>query len=154
MMPVPEPTTVWMVPLERGVQPVDVEGTLELGHGELVFTPGRAGVPHAIPLGAVTAVKRHKISPILTVSWVEGAAARRAAFYFAPPPPIEPIVGTAPVTVRDANAASAGKQSRRRQRRKNTLYLSTLGGELKPAIAEWTAEVRTAVAAAKSGPVD
>lgn len=154
MMPMPELTTVWMVPLQHDMQPVDVEGTLELDHGELVFTPARGGVTEGIPLGSVTAVKRHRISPILTVSWVEGAAARRAAFYFAPPPPIEPIVGTAPVTVREANFPSAGKPSRRRQRRKNTLYLSTLGGELKPAIAEWTSQVRAAVAAAKSGSAD
>jgi hypothetical protein len=148
----PEPTTVWMVPLQRGVAPVDVEGTLSLGRTDLVFTALGREATETIALGSVRSVKRHRISPILTIAWTDGQQDRRVGFYFAPPPPIEPIVGTRPDTVREANFPAAGKQSRRRQRRKNTLYLSTLGGELKPAIAAWTSEVRAAVAAARDLP--
>ncbi|HEX6844006.1 MAG TPA: hypothetical protein VF235_02715 [Actinomycetota bacterium] len=138
----PEPTTVWMVPLVHGVHPVDVEGTLALADDALEFRPAQGEDLARIPLEDVTAVKRHRVSPILSISWRTGEQRRRAAFYFAPPPPLHPIVGAPPTTVREANRATP---SRRKQRRKNTLYLSTLGGELRPLVLEWAREVRAAV---------
>jgi hypothetical protein len=132
-----------MVPLVHGVRPVDVEGTLTLEPDAVQFIPADGQEAARIPFDAITGVKRHRVSPILTVAWRSGEVTRRAAFYFAPPPPLQPIVGGPPTTVREANRPAP---SRRKQRRKNTLYLSTLGGELRPLVVAWTREVRAAVA--------
>jgi hypothetical protein len=141
----PETVTVWMVPLAHGVAPVDVEGTLELADYAVVFTDARDQAVTRIPLGAIAKVKRHRVSPILMLTCLDGAIPRRLAFYFAPPPPLDPIVRP-PLTVRDANFPRGGKPSRRRQRRKNTLYLSTAGDEFKPQLREWVSVLRTETA--------
>jgi hypothetical protein len=145
----PEPVTVWMVPLAHGVAPVDMEGTLELADDAVVFTDARDETVTSIPLAAIRKVKRHRISPILMLTCVDGTVTRRVAFYFAPPPPLDPIVRPA-LTVRDANFPRGGKPSRRRQRRKNTLYLSTAGDEFKPQLREWVAELRAGTATRRS----
>lgn len=142
----PEPITVWMVPLAHGVPPVEEEGTLALVGDVVVFTPARDDGTVTIACGTIERVKRHRVSPILQLSWSRDGQSHRAAFYFAPPPPLEPIVRSMPTTVREANAP---KTSKRRQRRKNTVYLSTIAGDMKPTLAAWERDVRAAVRAAR-----
>jgi hypothetical protein len=146
---VPEPTTVWMVHLAEGVAPVDVRGTLEADTEELRFTSD-SGEGFALAYVSVRRAKRLRMSPVLLVSWDRGEGVRQTAFYFAPPPPIEPMLRSASDEIRRSGGfAPLTRPSRRRQRRKNSVYLSTAVGELRPVVVEWADEVRRGVDRAK-----
>lgn len=154
MTPMPEPVTVWMVHLRRGVAPVEVEGTLSLESDALVFAH-RTGEVTRIPLAEADKAARLRGSPVLMLRWRREGERRETAFYFRKPPPLEPPDPTT-TSVRSAGAVSspmAGmrRPSKRRQKRSNAQYLAMSGGMLKPTLKAWASEVSAAIEAAGRG---
>jgi hypothetical protein len=147
----PEPQTVWMVPLRKGVAPRDVEGTLEMRDDGLRFSAAASGESIVIRYADVKRARRLYVSPVLMVEWRHEGEPVRAAFYFAPPPPLGPMDQYGLTQDPGGLRSSAGgrRPTKRRQRRENTTYLSMIGGELKPTIKEWAAETNERMRAAR-----
>ena len=84
----PDPTTVWMVELDRS--PDDIEGTLTLEARSMRFSSGEGGASREIDLTDISRVKRIWGSPVLMVHSVEDGERHVTAFYFSKPPPLHP----------------------------------------------------------------
>lgn len=154
MTAMPEPVTVWMVHLRRGVAPAEVEGTLSLEADALVFSHGTGEVTR-IRLADAQTAKRLRGSPVLMLRWRRDAERRETAFYFRQPPPLEPPDPTT-TSLRSAGVAPSPmaamrRPSKRRQKRSNAQYLAMSGGMLKPTLKTWASEVSAGIAAAGSG---
>ena len=148
---VAEPVTVWMVHLRRGHPPTDVEGTLSIDGAWVVFESEEAETPTRLGFHELTSAKRVRGSPILFLRWRRDDERRETAFYFAPPPPLGPLdarSGTS-VTPPPTVTSTFRRPTKRRQRRDNTTYLATLGGDLKPLIEAWVADVRAGMESAR-----
>jgi hypothetical protein len=146
---VPEPITVWMVPLRRGVPPRDVQGTLTMEDDGLAFEADQTGETVLIPFADARKVKRLRGSPVLMVDWAHQGKTVRAAFYFAPPPPLGPMDRNG-VSVTSSNPLAGVKRpSKRRTRRENATYLTSVGGDLKPLLAMWASESNAKIDAAR-----
>jgi hypothetical protein len=87
MEPVIEPTTVWMVHLDRGT-PDEIQGTLSADEWELVFTDAASPETARFPFVDIVSVKRVLGSPVFTVGWRRDDEARHTAFYLTRPPPL------------------------------------------------------------------
>lgn len=141
----PEPTTVWMVQLERTTD--DVEGTLVLEDDAIRFA-GADGYERRIACVDVRRVKRVMGSPVLIVHSNEDGARRVTAFYFRKPPPLHP-----PEQPRDQPPTLIGPfnkekvPSKRKQRRLNAGYLATASADAGDHVREWHRAVKAAVAA-------
>ncbi|MGZ4132221.1 MAG: hypothetical protein ACXVWF_04165 [Actinomycetota bacterium] len=150
----PKPITVWMVPLRRGVPPRDVQGTLTMEDDGLAFEADKTGETVLIPFADARKVRRVRGSPILMVEWTYQEQALRAAFYFAPPPPLGPMDRNG-VSVTSSNPLSGLKRpSKRRTRRENATYLTSVGGDLKPLIATWSDEANAKMTAGREPGAD
>ena len=146
----PEPITVWMVPLRRGVPPRDVQGTLTMEDDGLAFEAELTGETVLIPFTDARRIKRLRGSPVLMVEWAYQGTVIRAAFYFAPPPPLGPMDRNG-VSVASSNPlADVKRPSKRRTRRENATYLTSVGGDLKPLLVMWANESNAKIAAARN----
>ena len=142
---------MWMVHLRRGHPPTEIEGTLSIDGAWIVFAPEEAGTATRLAFRELTSAKRVRGSPILFVRWRHDDERRETAFYFAPPPPLGPLHARsgAGATPPPTLTSMFHRPTKRRQRRDNTTYLATAGGDLKPAIQAWVADVRAGMEAAR-----
>lgn len=135
----PDATTVWKVDLAKGSTD-EREGTLTLEADALVFAPAEhPGRREAIELGAIAAVRRLRISPVLMVNHREGSLVLRTAFYFVAPPPLR-----AP-DVPDLRSPWS-RTSRRRVRREGVQALSTGNRLHGGTVREWERAIAEALA--------
>jgi hypothetical protein len=144
----PEATTVWMVRLDREHVENDVRGTLALDPDAIVFTEGRSGVEHRIPIRAMQQPRRVKGSPILMIAHSSEGELRRIAFYFSQPPPLQPpepgstALPGGGLAGRPMGAFGAFRRtSKRRHMRTNLGYLTTTNASFKQVIQEWVVEI-------------
>jgi hypothetical protein len=130
----------------------EVKGILTLDPDALRFVSPANGTEIRIPFDRTTSVKRLRMSPVILVRWKDESD-RSIAFYFAPPPPLVPPDHRDTTLPRAGVLGALGGRppSKRRQRRENATYLAQHGGELKPIMIAWAAEVRTRVAASRGG---
>jgi hypothetical protein len=148
----PEPVTVWMVPLASGT-PSEVEGTLRLGSEALVFEPATKPAELRFPYATVTKVRRVVGSPVIVVEWNEDAQRKRTAFYFAQPPPLHPPTPDELMSMPDRPRNPIAERralSKRRHVRSNLGYLAMRGRGTKPTVQAWTSELRMRVRDARS----
>ncbi len=68
MEPVIEPTTVWMVHLDRGASD-ETEGILSVDERELVFVDAASPATTHFPFVDIVNVKRVLGSPVFTIGW-------------------------------------------------------------------------------------
>jgi hypothetical protein len=150
MEPVIEPTTVWMVHLDRG--PADeTEGTLSADEWELVFVDAATRETTRFPFVDIVNVKRVLGSPVLTVGWHRDDDRRQTAFYLTRPPPLGTLGprGTPP-DIPDLKAATTSRRSGRwRQRRDNTRYLAATAASLKDRRDALVSQIRMAMKQAR-----
>ncbi|MEA2520745.1 MAG: hypothetical protein QOI81_391 [Actinomycetota bacterium] len=147
----PEPLTVWLVPLGRNNQE-EVRGTLTLDTGTLIFDVDGGGV-ETLQLIEIKKVHRVHGSPILMLTHIQEGDVLRTAFYFSKPPPIPTRRGAAPVAVEERPPGFTGmlrRSGKRRDQRANAGYLTGSNVTKKDLVVEWTAALREAVRAAKS----
>ena len=82
-----EPTTVWMVHLDR--TPTDeTEGILSADEWELVFVDAGSPETTRFPFVDIVNVKRVVGSPVFTLGWRLHDERRQTAFYLTRPPPL------------------------------------------------------------------
>src|SRR5436190_20442345 len=86
MEPVIEPTTVWMVHLDRGASD-ETEGILSVDERELVFVDAASPATTHFPFVDIVNVKRVLGSPAFTLGWRREDERHDTAFYLTPPPP-------------------------------------------------------------------
>lgn len=141
----PESVAVWKVELRRGLEPIDVAGTLTMADAGLVFED-EDGATTRIAFADIARARRQRLSPILIVRHRDPTRGE-TAFYFAEPPPLRPP-DPAELSLREATRR---RPSKRRQQRDNTGYLSTKGTALKPTIEAWAEQIRAGVVAAGGG---
>jgi len=145
----PDPTTVWMVELDRS--PDDIEGTLTLEARSMRFASGVGGASREIDLTDISRVKRIWGSPVLMVHSVEDGERHVTAFYFSKPPPLHPPEGpsdAAPPTLMGPFNRNK-PPSKRKQRRNNAGYLAKASNAVGDDVRTWAKEARAAVAAAR-----
>jgi hypothetical protein len=146
----PDPTTVWMVQLDRS--PDDVEGTLTLETRSMRFAPGEGGAAREIGLTDISRVKRVWGSPVLIVHSVEEGERHVTAFYFSKPPPLHPPEGSSdeppPTLMGPFNRNRP--PSKRKQRRTNAGYLAKASTAVGDDVRTWAKEARAAIAAART----
>jgi hypothetical protein len=146
MVSMPEPMIVWMVELD--LSPDDVEGILTLDETSLRFDRPDAGGGRTIQLTDVTKVKRVIGSPLFLVHSLENEVRRATAFYLSKPPPLHPPAqDDPPQTVMMGRGNKV--PSKRRQRRSNATYLTSVSGALGPIAKDWVREIRAAIEAAR-----
>jgi hypothetical protein len=143
----PDPTTVWMVRLDRG-QTKDIRGTLSLESNGLLFTDARSGEAILIGFDAIQKPKRVKGSPILLLTHVSNGERRRIAFYFLQPPPLKPPEpGTVSLPSSGFGERPLGpfgalrRTSKRRHMKTNIGYLTTSNTVLKDEVQRWVLEI-------------
>lgn len=144
-VPVPLPTTVWMVHLSRGAVN-DVRGELSLEDDAVVFTDSRTGTALRIPFGDLGRARRVRGSPVLMVTGRRDGQEIRIAFYFTQPPPLtSPEAESLPsagLQARPMGAFGAFRRtSKRRQMRTNISYLANASTNRRAQIEEWAAEI-------------
>ena len=150
MEPVIEPTTVWMVHLDRG--PADeTEGTLSADEWELVFVDAESPETTRFPFVDIVNVKRVLGSPVFTVGWRRNDERRQTAFYLTRPPPLGTLGPRgAPPDIPDLRAATTLRRSGRwRQRRDNTRYLAATAASLKDRRDAMVSQIKTAMMQAR-----
>ena len=150
----PEPTTVWMVHLDRERVEDDVRGTLSLEGDAVVFTEAISTIEHRFPLEQMQRPKRVRGSPILVVLHRRDDELRRTAFYFSQPPPLHPPdPETMSLPQRGVGGRPAGafgafrRSSKRRHMRTNLGYLTTANSSHKAAIKRWVEEIGARIGA-------
>ena len=145
----PDPTTVWMVQLDRS--PDDVEGTLTLGAGSVRFAASEGGTTREIVLTDINRVKRIWGSPVLMVHSVEDGERHVTAFYFSKPPPLHASAKEndepPPTLIGPFNRNRP--PSKRKQRRNNAGYLAKASNLVSEEVRIWAKETRAAIAAAR-----
>jgi hypothetical protein len=150
MVPMPAPTTVWMVALDRG--PDDVKGSLALHPDRLVFVAEGEQRRFPIPLAQIRNVKRVLGSPVMVVHWSDEGTRRSTAFYFTKPPALHSQLQTRneipPTLIGPFNRS--GQPSRRKTRKKNVSYLTMASTSVKDDIKTWVREIRVAVTHARN----
>jgi hypothetical protein len=155
----PEPTTVWLVPLGRGGQQ-EVKGLLALHPDGLVFSPTGSAEPARLPLTEIKRVHRVHGSPVMIVQHHTEGAKLKTAFYFSQPPPMPPprrgapslanAGARAPHQVADQDPGRPSpvlglkRSGKRRTQRKNAGYLTTANVTKKEVIVTWVAEIEEA----------
>jgi hypothetical protein len=146
----PEPLTVWLVPLGRNNQE-EVRGTLTLDAGALVFDVQGGGV-ETLRLTEIKKVGRVHGSPILMLTHIQDGDVLRTAFYFSKPPPMPTRRSAAPVAFdeRPPGLGLLRRSGKRRDQRANAGYLTGSNVTKKDLVVEWTVALREAVRAAKS----
>ena len=147
-----EPTTVWMVHLDR--RPSDeTEGTLSADEWELVFVDAGSAETTRFPFVDIVSVKRVLGSPVLTVGWRRNDEPRQTAFYLTRPPPLGTLGPRGgPPNVPDLTVATSLRRGGRwRQRRENTRYLAATGASLKDTRDALVTQIRTAMKQARGG---
>jgi hypothetical protein len=151
----PEPTTVWMVHLDRERVEEDVRGTLSLEWDALVFTEAVSTLEHRFLFEQVERPKRVRGSPIMVVPHRRGTQLLRTAFYFSQPPPLHaPDPGAVSLPDTGLTGRPAGpfgafrRSSKRRHMRTNLSYLTTANSGYKAAIKQWVAEIHTRIGGA------
>ncbi len=146
----PNPTTVWMVQLDRS--PDDVEGTLTLETESVRFVPGEGGAARDIGFVDISRVKRIWGSPVLMVHSVEDGERHVTAFYFSKPPPLHPAGEKAdeppPTLMGPFNRNRPA--SKRKHRRHNAGYLAKASNAFGDDVRTWAKETRAAIAAARA----
>jgi len=148
-----EPTTVWMVHLDRA--PTDeTEGTLSADEWELVFVDAGSPETTRFPFVDIVSVKRVLVSPVFTLGWRFRDARRQTAFYLTRPPPLGTLApGGGPPDVADLRAATTWRRSGRwRQRRDNTRYLAATSTSLKDRRDALVSQIKAAMKQARGGP--
>ena len=150
MEPVIEPTTVWMVHLDRGTSD-ETEGTLSADEWELVFTDAASLETARFRFVDIVSVKRVLGSPVFTVGWRRDDETRRTAFYLARPPPLGTLGSPGgPPKANDLTVATPFRRSGRwRQRRENTRYLAATAVSLKDRRDALVTQIRTAMKQAR-----
>ncbi|MEP7060516.1 MAG: hypothetical protein ABI828_07270 [Actinomycetota bacterium] len=147
----PEPVTVWLVPLGRNNQE-EVRGKLALEAGALLFHV-QDGEAEILPLHLIKKVQRVHGSPILMVTHVHEREVLRTAFYFSKPPPMPSRRSATAAAVADERppgiTGMLRRSGKRRDMRANAGYLTGTNVTKKELVAEWTQAVRTAVRSAK-----
>jgi len=145
-----EPTTVWMVHLDRGADD-ETEGSLSADDWELVFEDAASRETTRFPFVDVVSVKRVLGSPVFTVGWRRGDERRETAFYLTRPPPLGTLGPRGgPPDVSDLRAATSLRRSGRwRQRRENTRYLAATAASLKDRRDAMVAQIRMAIKRAR-----
>jgi hypothetical protein len=141
----PEPTTVWMVRLDRGDLD-DVRGELSLHDDAVVFTEAKTGAELRFPFGDLGKPKRVRGSPILLLTRKQDGQTQRIAFYFSQPPPLKPpepgSLPTAGLQGRPLGGFGAFRRtSRRRHMKTNIGYLTTANTGKHTVIRDWVAEI-------------
>jgi hypothetical protein len=139
-----------MVHLRRGFPPDEIEGTLTVDGTGLLFEREDGGTTR-MAFTEVLGARRVRGSPILMLRWRRDGERRETAFYFAQPPPLGPLDGRAgaPAGAPPSATSMFRRTTKRKQRRDNTSYLSTLAGSLRPLIDDFVEEVRSGIEAAK-----
>jgi len=146
----PEPTPVWMVHLMQGMTPQEVAGTLRLEDEVVAFESDASGDRFTLRLDELTRVKRLRASPVLLIRWARDGTPRQTAFYFAPPPPLEPQPRTVAQDLSPVSPLGAlARPTKRRHRRRNSIYLSTAAGELKPTLVAWASALQDQMTASR-----
>jgi hypothetical protein len=127
-----EPTTVWMVHLDRAPT-AEIEGTLSADAWELVFVDADSPETTRFPFVDIVSVKRVLGSPVFTLGWRLHDERRQTAFYLTRPPPLGTLAPqSGPPDIPDLRAATTLRRSGRwRQRRDNTRYLAATSTSLK-----------------------
>jgi hypothetical protein len=150
MEPVIEPTTVWMVHLDRRT-PNETEGTLTADEWGLVFVDAASSETTRFPFVDIVNVKRVLGSPVFTVGWRRDDERRETAFYLTRPPPLGTLGRRGgPPDVPDLRAATSLRRSGRwRQRRDNTRYLAATAASSRDRRDTLVSQVRTAVKRAR-----
>jgi hypothetical protein len=148
----PEPTTVWMVRLDRGSVD-DVRGELDLADDAVVFTDAKTGGELRIPFAEVGKARRVRGSPILMLTHKPEGRAQRIAFYFSQPPPLRPSdsgsLPSAGLEARPMGGFGAFRRtSKRRHMKTNIGYLTTANTGKREEIQEWAAEIGRRLASA------
>jgi hypothetical protein len=149
MVPMPEPITVWMVPLRKGVPPREVEGTLSMDDHALTFEATKTGQHVSLPFGEIVRTKRVRISPIMIIRASIEEEPVEIAFYFAPPPPLGPMDPTNITATSTSPFGGLKGTGKHRQRRQNTTYLANTAGTLTPLVKVWTTAVKERTRVAK-----
>jgi len=145
-----EPTTVWMVHLDR--TPTDeTEGILSADEWELVFVDAGSSETTRFPFVAIVNVKRVLGSPVFTLGWRLRDGRRQTAFYLTRPPPLGTLPpGAGPPDIPDLRAATTLRRSGRwRQRRDNTRYLVATSTSLKERRDALVSQIRAAMKQAR-----
>jgi hypothetical protein len=150
-MTTPEPITVWMVHLEKGLADKDVKGTLDLDDLGLLFTEDKAGGPPArLTFESIRRARRVRGSPVMVIEWALDGAVHRTAFYFTQPPPLIPsgrggsFASALPDDPPPRTAAPFSmlrRSGKRKAQRTNAQYLQTSGISKKELISGWTIAV-------------
>jgi len=145
-----EPTTVWMVHLDRGSAD-ETQGTLSADDWELVFVDAATRETTRFPFVDIVSVKRVIGSPVFTVGWRHDDERRQTAFYLTRPPPLGTLGPQGgPPDVPDIRAATSSHRGGRwRQRRENTRYLAATAVSLKDSRDALVAQIRTAMKRAR-----
>jgi len=148
-----EPTTVWMVHLDR--TPTDeTEGILSADEWELVFVDAGSSETTRFPFVAIVNVKRVLGSPVFTLGWRLRDERRQTAFYLTRPPPLGTLPpGAGPPDIPDLRAATTLRRSGRwRQRRDNTRYLVATSTSLKEQRDSLVSQIKAAMKRAGGEP--
>ena len=148
----PEPTTVWMVRLDRGSVD-DVRGELNLEEDAVVFVEAKTGGEHRFPFAEVGKARRVRGSPILMLTQRREGKPQRIAFYFSQPPPLRPPEpGSLPAGGLDrrplGGLGGLRRTSKRRHMKTNIGYLTTASTGKREEIQEWAEEIGRRLASA------
>ncbi len=146
MEPVIEPTTVWMVHLDRGASD-ETEGILSVDERELVFVDAASPATTHFPFVDIVNVKRVLGSPVFTIGWRREDERHDTAFYLTRPPPLGTLGPRGgPAKAPDLTVGSSLRRGGRwRQRRDNTRYLSATAASLKDTRDALVTQIRTAM---------
>ena len=141
----PEPTTVWMVRLDRGSVD-DVRGELNLEEDAVVFVEAKTGGEHRFPFAEVGKARRVRGSPILMLTQRREGKPQRIAFYFSQPPPLKPpepgSLPTAGLNMRPMGAFGAFRRTTKRRHMKTNIgYLTMANTGKREEIQEWAEEI-------------
>lgn len=141
-----------MVHLRHGLPPDEIEGTLSVDERGVLFEREAGGTTRMTFTELLTA-RRVRGSPILMLRWRQDGERRETAFYFVQPPPLGPLDGRPGASAGAPPSATSmfRRTTKRKQRRDNTNYLSTLSGSLRPLIDEFVEAVRSGMEEAKRG---
>lgn len=148
----PEPTTVWMVRLDRGSVD-DIRGELDLEDDAVVFTEAKTGGQHRFPFAEVGKARRVRGSPILMLIHRREGKPQRVAFYFSQPPPLNPpepgSLPSAGLDTRPTGPFGAFRRTTKRRHMKTNIgYLSMANSAKREEIQEWAAEIGRRLASA------
>jgi hypothetical protein len=147
--PMVEPTTVWMVPLQRG-RAEERKGVLTLEDDGVTFLDESLDQVELLRFGSVRRVRRVRGSPILIVTHRIDDDSVETAFYFCQPPPLtppapgdepSPAALTTPSGKPLGAFSSMRRSSRRRHVRENVRYLTSQSATKKTEVQAWVDEI-------------